>query len=196
MRYKFLAIAAVSVIGLGAIGVAVDKATADAPDAIAQATPATPPEGGRPHRRIDFAAAASQLGTTEPELRTALGLPAQPPERPRPNLPAAASTLGVTEEQLRTALGITIDPQTNRPVPSQTRPNLETAAAQLNVTEEQLRTALGIPDRSPTGERPARPQLDIAGAATRLGVTQEQVIRALGIEAPTGTPVTGAGQPQ
>ncbi|MBD2091903.1 hypothetical protein H6F67_18830 [Microcoleus sp. FACHB-1515] len=187
MKYQLLAIATVSLIGLGAIGVGMNKATADAPVSIAQATPAAPPEGDRLHRRIDFAAAASQLGTTEANLRTALGLPAQRPERPRPDLSAAASSLGVTEEQLRTALGITIDPQTNLPVRPRTRPDLAAAATQLNVTEERLRTALGLPDRPPTGERPPRPQLDIAGAATRLGVTQEQVIRALGIEAPTDT---------
>lgn len=111
MKYPLLAIATVSIIGLGAIGVAINKAAADAPTAIAQATPsATPPEGGRPHRRINFATAAAQLGTTEATLREALGLPAQPPQRP--NLQAAASTLGVTEEQLREALGVTIDPQT------------------------------------------------------------------------------------
>lgn len=133
---------------------------------------------GKPRHRIDFAAAAAKLGTTEAALKEALGVPAQPPERPRPNLQAAASQLGVSEEQLRQALGITLDPQTGQPTRPRTRPNLQAAAAQLNVTEAQLRTALGFPM---DGSRPKRPQLNISGAAAKLGVTEAQLIEALGI---------------
>ncbi len=143
--------------------------------------------GGRQHRRIDFAAAAARLGTTEANLRQALGLPAQTPanegrpnqgERRRSNLQQAAAQLNVSEERLRQALGITVDPQTGQPTRPRTRPNLQQVASQLGVTEAQLRTALGMPAE---GARRMRPRLDIAGAAARLGVTEQQMIDALGI---------------
>lgn len=58
--------------------------------------------------RHDFAAAAQRLGVTEQALRSALGVPDQPPRdgsRPnRPDLSAAAQQLGVTEAQLQEAL--------------------------------------------------------------------------------------------
>ncbi|HIK56365.1 MAG TPA: hypothetical protein IGS37_14535 [Synechococcales cyanobacterium M55_K2018_004] len=148
-------------------------------------------EGRGPgHRRIDFAAAAARLGTTEANLRQALGLPAQPlAEGDRPNrgarmterLQQAAAQLNVSEERLRQALGITLDPQTGQLVRPTTRPNLQTAAAQLGVTEEQLRNALGRPGGERHGEG-RRPRLDIRGAATRLGLTEQQLLDALGIQ--------------
>lgn len=164
---------------------------------VAQASPNSSPDsapsgmgdrGGRhSHPRIDWAAAAAKLGTTETELREALGLPVQMRERQRPNLQAAAAQLNVTEAQLQQALGITIDPQTGQPAPPRTRPNLETAAQQLGVTEDQLKTALGFPERGERSEgnrqRGERPRLDIAGAATKLGVTEQQIVDALGLPA-------------
>lgn len=61
-------------------------------------------------RGPDFAAAASQLGITEEALKTALGVPENPPENgerpPRPDFESAASQLGVTEEALKEALGV------------------------------------------------------------------------------------------
>ncbi|NJR65193.1 MAG: hypothetical protein HC772_07505 [Leptolyngbyaceae cyanobacterium CRU_2_3] len=153
------------------------------------------PQPGERHRRIDFAAAAEELGTTETALKEALGVPAQPEgserrphDRPRPNLQEAATQLGVTEEQLTQAFGITIDPQTGEPSRPRTRPNFQAVAAQLGVTEDQLKQALGMPDQSGNGDRngAGRPEgrrspLDITGAATKLGVTEDQLVRALGI---------------
>lgn len=138
---------------------------------------------GRPRRRIDFAAAAARLGTTEANLREALGLPAQPrtPGDRANRLREAADQLNVSEERLRQALGITLDPQTGQPVRPRTRPNLPAAATQLGVTETQLRTALGLPE--PGEGRRSRPRLDIQGAASRLGVTEQQLREALGIPA-------------
>lgn len=78
-----------------------------------------PPQNCRRPPRIDFGAAAKQLGITEAELIAALGLPPKPPAPPRdnnrpPNPPpphpldisGAAKKLGVTEAELIKVLGI------------------------------------------------------------------------------------------
>ena len=176
-----------SLVIVGAIGCAVSAKTAVNPNLVAQASPQNPTQSKKPHHRIDFAAAATQLGTTEAALKEALGVPAQPPEgtRPaRPSLEEAATQLGVTKDQLTQALGITIDAQTGQPSRPRTRPDLQAAATQLGVTEDQLKTALGMPERSPTeGAQGRHHRFDIAGAATKLGVTEDQLIQALGIPA-------------
>jgi len=53
---------------------------------------------------IDFATAAKKLGVTEAKLKTALGLPLEPP--PRPDIRGAATKLNVTEDKLIEALGL------------------------------------------------------------------------------------------
>ncbi|MBE7384922.1 MAG: hypothetical protein F6J95_026355 [Leptolyngbya sp. SIO1E4] len=150
--------------------------------AIAQASP-QPAEGspGHRHHHIDFAAAAATLGTSEAELKGALGLPEAPPERPRPDLAAAANQLGVSEADLQAALGVS--PDSDGQTMRGGRPDLATAAAELEVTETDLRTALGIPANSPDRQRL---QLDIASAASQLGVSEVQLIDALGIPTPQG----------
>jgi hypothetical protein len=80
--------------------------------------------------RIDFAAAAKQLGITEAELIEALGLPAKPPEPPTASnsppclpppppldIPGAAKKLGVTEARLIQILGIPPRPPGDRNIP-------------------------------------------------------------------------------
>lgn len=67
--------------------------------------------GERPdHPRPDFASAASKLGITEQALKTALGVPSNPPSNgerpPRPDFADAASKLGITETELVEALGV------------------------------------------------------------------------------------------
>ncbi|MEO1095848.1 MAG: hypothetical protein AAFX01_13215 [Cyanobacteria bacterium J06638_28] len=179
MNYRFLALSVASACLLGAVGYAnISNATSAATLVAQNASPEQGQRQGR-HHRIDFAAAATELGTTEAELKTALGLPENPPERQRPDLAAAATQLGVTETQLQTALGITIE--TVRP---RTRPDLTAVAADLGVTEAALREALGKPEGEggrQGGRR--RPRLDIAGAANQLGVTEDALIEALGIPA-------------
>ncbi|MBD2435582.1 hypothetical protein [Nostoc sp. FACHB-110] len=75
----------------------------------------TPPNGPgalQPPPRIDFALAAKKLGVTETQLKSALGVPEQPPTQPlsspppRPDLKGAATKLGVTESKLIEALGL------------------------------------------------------------------------------------------
>lgn len=197
MRIQRLwAMSATSLLIVGAIGCAVSAKTAGSPNLVAQASSQDSAQPRKQHHRIDFSAAATQLGTTEAALKEALGVPAQSPQgdrpenrlevtRPaRPSLEEAASQLGVTQDQLTQALGITIDPQTGRPSRPRTRPDFQAAATQLGVTEEQLKTALGMPERStPEGAQGRRGRLDIAGAATKLNVTEEQLIQALGIPA-------------
>ena len=133
--------------------------------------------GRKQHRRPDFAGAASQLGVTEEALKTALGVPENPPENgerpPRPDFESAASQLGTTEEALKEALGV---PKKMRGK----RPDFAAAATQLGVTEEALKTALGVPENPPeNGERPPRP--DFEAAASQLGVTEEVLKEALGV---------------
>jgi hypothetical protein len=144
-------------------------------EAIAQATTDQAPREGRGRRQIDFAAAASELGISEAELREALGITAdsstEPGQRPRLDISGAATRLNITEERLVEALGI-------RP-----RPDLAAAAATLGVTEDELKAALGIPENPPTegeqAERPRRP--DFTAAAETLGVTEQQLREALGV---------------
>lgn len=191
MTINRLLVLSAAVMMAGAIGATTLQAAADPTPQVSQTPTQSQPEQRQPGqgRRIDFAAAATQLGTTEVALREALGLPAQP--RPRPDLQAAATRLGVSQDRLMQALGITIDPQTNRPIRSGNRPNLQTAAAQLGVTEVALREAMGLPAQRPAegSRQPGQHhRLDIAGAATRLGVTQERLIQALGIQPRSGNP--------
>ena len=88
--------------------------------------------------RIDFAAAAKQLGITEAKLIEALGLPAKPPEPPSDNknrplyppppppldIPGAAKKLGVTEAQLIQILGIPPRPPGDRNIPDNSEKTL------------------------------------------------------------------------
>ncbi|MEG4322030.1 MULTISPECIES: hypothetical protein [unclassified Microcoleus] len=109
-----------------------DRTTVSFNILLAQSQPA--PDRDRrlgPHPpRIDFAAAAKQLGTTEAKLIEVLGLPAKPPEPPTasnspPCLPppppldirGAAKKLGVTEARLIQILGIPPRPPGDRNIP-------------------------------------------------------------------------------
>ncbi len=126
--------------------------------------------------RHDFAAAAQRLGVTEQALRSALGVPDQPPRDgsrpPRPDFAAAAQRLGVTEAALKEALGVPAQG------PRGGRPDFAAVAQELGVTEQALRNALGVPDQPPRdGSRPNRP--DLSAAAQQLGVTEAQLQEAL-----------------
>ncbi|MEG4862413.1 MULTISPECIES: hypothetical protein [Microcoleaceae] len=105
-----------------------DRTTANSNTVLAQSQP-EPNQERRHPPRIDFAAAAKQLGITEAELIEALGLPAKPPEPPENNRPpgppppprldiaGAAKKLGVTEAQLIKILGIPPRPSGDRNIP-------------------------------------------------------------------------------
>ncbi|MEG4802455.1 hypothetical protein QUB63_15240 [Microcoleus sp. ARI1-B5] len=106
-----------------------DRTTVSFNIALAQSQPAPDRERRHPPR-IDFAAAAKQLGITEAELIEALGLPAKPPEPPSDNnrplyppppppldIPGAAKKLGVTEARLIQILGIPPRPPGDRNIP-------------------------------------------------------------------------------
>jgi hypothetical protein len=96
---------------------------------LAQSSPEPSQERRNPPPRIDFPAAAKQLGVTEAELIKALGLPAKPPEPPTDNncppppppprldIPGASKKLGVTEAQLIKVLGIPPRPPGDRNTP-------------------------------------------------------------------------------
>lgn len=159
---------------LGMFGfLAVNQANAQVRPRMAQNT--QQPEGRRPHREPDFAAAAEKLGITEAALKAALGVTsdtqATPGQRPRLDIPGAATTLGITEEQLVNALGMP---------PRPPRPDFAAAAQKLGVSEADLKAALGVPATPPApGEHPPRP--DFQAAAAKLGVTEAQLIEALGV---------------
>ena len=102
-----------------------DRTTANSNTVLAQSQP-EPSQERRHPPRIDFAAAAKQLGVTEAELIEALGLPAKPPEppsennrppRPRLDIPGAAKKLGVSEAELIKILGIPPRPPGDRNLP-------------------------------------------------------------------------------
>jgi hypothetical protein len=106
-----------------------DRTTANSNTVLAQSQP-EPSQERRHPPRIDFAAAAKQLGVTEAELIEALGLPAKPPEPPSDNnrppipppgppldIPGAAKKLGVTEAELIQILGIPPRPPGDRNLP-------------------------------------------------------------------------------
>ena len=97
---------------------------------LAQSQPAADRDPRQPPPRIDFAAAAKQLGITEAKLIEVLGLPAKPPEAPTASnsppclppphpldIPGAANKLGVTEARLIQILGIPPRPPGDRNLP-------------------------------------------------------------------------------
>lgn len=98
-----------------------DRTTGNSNTLLAQSPPAPSQQRRHPPHppRIDFGAAAKQLGVTEARLIEVLGLPATPPAPPTDNnrppcppppprldIPGAAKKLGVTEAQLIEILGI------------------------------------------------------------------------------------------
>lgn len=106
------------------------RTTASSNTVLAQSQPEPSQERRNPPPRIDFAAAAKQLGVTEAQLIEALGLPAKPPAPPTENnrplsppppppldIPGAAKKLGVTEAQLIKVLGIPPRPPADRNIP-------------------------------------------------------------------------------
>lgn len=106
-RRTFIYIATPLVLGAVSF-VGINSATAQSNVEVRQNN--TERVGSKQHRRPDFASAASQLGVTEAALKTALGVPENPPENgerpPRPDFANAASQLGITEEALKEALGV------------------------------------------------------------------------------------------
>ncbi|MEB3289765.1 MAG: hypothetical protein VKI82_07610 [Leptolyngbya sp.] len=119
-------------------------------------------------------AVAEQLGVSEAALRSALGIPDQPPQRP--DLAAAAAQLGTTEEELRTSLHEHMQSQhQSRPGqgPQAGPPDFTALAQQYGVSEAEFRSILGIPNRP-----------DLAAAASQLGVSEAALRDALRSAAP------------
>jgi lambda repressor-like predicted transcriptional regulator len=120
---------------------------------------------GANRRGQHLATAAAELGVSETELRTALGLPEQPIE---PDFAGAAAQLGTTETELRNALRSS---HQAGPGPGGRRPDFAAVAQQYGVSTETLLSALGVPAE--------RPQPDIAAAAQQLGVSEDVLRDAL-----------------
>ncbi|NMF84595.1 hypothetical protein [Nodosilinea sp. P-1105] len=123
---------------------------------------------GRGQRGAHLAEAAAQLGVTEDALRSALGIPAERPQRP--DLATAAAQLGTTETELRDSLcnAIREHRESRQPGTPGSPPNFTTLAQQYGVSEAEFRQIMGIPNRP-----------DLAAAAAQLGVTEEALREAL-----------------
>jgi lambda repressor-like predicted transcriptional regulator len=165
-RRQWLAVSLTSLV-LGTLGVAaltgINSAQAEnlQPQQIAQVNQR--PQG-RFERGAGLAAAAEQLGVSEAELRTALGLPAAPVE---PDFAGAAEFLEITEAELMDTLRATHRASGQRGP----RPDFAAVAEQYGVSEEDLINALGIPAE--------RPEPNIAAAAETLGISEEEMLNAL-----------------
>ncbi len=146
-------------------------------------------QGGPRGERMDehVAEAAAELGVTEAALRSALGIPDQPPERP--DLATAAAELGTTEDELRETMHNFMQTQRqNRQGqgPQAGPPDFTALAQQYGVSEAEFRRIMGIPDRP-----------DFAAAAAQLGVTEDALREALRPDhqgrGPMGAPGQGRG---
>ncbi len=116
-----------------------------------------------------LAAAAAQLGVSEADLRSALGMPDQRPQRP--DLAAAAAQLGTTEDELRTSLRSFMQSQRQARQgqgPQAGHPDFTALAQQYGVSEAEFRRIMGIPNRP-----------DLAAAAAQLGVSEADLRSAL-----------------
>lgn len=168
-----LALTSALVGGLGLTALAHNAPAHNAPAHLAQGRQRTERSNaqGRGYGR-GLAAAAAQLGVSEADLKAALGMPAERPQRP--DMAAVAAQLGVAETDLRETLRNTMHHARqqrqagDRPNPSQM---LTDAASQLGVSEIALRSALGLP------EAMSRP--DLAAAAAQLGVSEAELTAAL-----------------
>lgn len=106
----------------------------------------------KPQRpRIDFAAAAAKLGTTEAKLKAALGLPARPPQEGKPS---RAQPTPPQSGQATSGKGEPRKPEQGRPP----RLDIKGAAAKLGVTEQKLLQALGLPEKPPMQNQPGAMQ--------------------------------------
>ncbi|MBE9159277.1 hypothetical protein IQ265_20915 [Nodosilinea sp. LEGE 06152] len=156
-------LATVLVGGLGLAALSQTAPTGPVQPGAGQTEQGQRPEGRGRGRGEGLAAAAAQLGVSEADLKSALGLPAEPP--PRPDLAAAATQLGISEADLRQALRG--DGQRG-----DRGQRLTNAATELGISEADLKAALGLP-----AEPPPRP--DLATAAAELGVSEADLQEAL-----------------
>jgi hypothetical protein len=177
LRHLMLTTTAAATL-LGAVGLAIlsgnSLAGAETVSSVNQSTLGLKQQGNRPdhyrgargqQRGQRLVEAAAELGVSETQLRTALGLPEQPIE---PNFAGAAAELGTTEAELRNALRSSTQPG---PGPRGRRPDFAAVAQQYGVSTETLLSALGVPAE--------RPQPNLAAAAQQLGVSEDELRNAL-----------------
>ena len=153
--YQRLSISSLLLLGLSFLTVATAAYAAES----SPARSPQPLEGQskqRPDRkpqrpRIDFAAAAAKLGTTEAKLKAALGLPARPPQEGKPS---GAQPTSPQNGQAMSGKGEPRKPEQGRPP----RLDIKGAAAKLGVTEQKLLQALGLPEKPPMQNQPGAMQ--------------------------------------
>ena len=81
LNYQRFTMSGVGLVSLCLLGFSIVVNAAEAPQSPAQsAKPRQQRSDRKPKPRIDFAAAAAKLGTTEAKLKEALGIPAYPPK--------------------------------------------------------------------------------------------------------------------
>jgi NACalpha-BTF3-like transcription factor len=187
IRHQVLTLSFASLV-LGTLGAAVLTEVGAAQAQNSQAQPAQMQaqnnSGGnrrqdRPERGEGLAAAAEQLGVSEAELRTALGLPE---ERVEPDFAGAAAFLGTTEQDLMDTLR-SLHQQGEGRGP---HPDFAAVAEHYGVSEAELINALGVPAE--------RPEPDLAAAAQTLGVSEADLMAALQANRPGGPGRGGPGR--
>ena len=148
-----LSISSLLLLGLSFLTVvtaayAAESGPSRSPSSAGQSRPHPDRKPQRP--RIDFAAAAAKLGTTEAKLKAALGLPARPQE----GKPSGAQPTPPQNGQATSGKGEPRKPEQGRPP----RLDIKGAAAKLGVTEQKLLQALGLPEKPPMQNQPGAMQ--------------------------------------
>lgn len=155
--YQRLSISSLLLLGLSFLTVATAAYAAESgPDRSPQSSEGQSKQ--RPDRkpqrpRIDFAAAAAKLGTTEAKLKAALGLPARPSQADKSS---GAQLTPPQNGQATTGKGESRKPEQGRP--PRPRLDIKGAAAKLGVTEQKLLQALGLPEKPPMQNQPRTTQ--------------------------------------
>ncbi len=153
LRVSSLVIIGLSFLTVATAAHAAESGPSRSPSSAGQSKPHPDRKPERP--RIDFAAAAAKLGTTEAKLKAALGLPAHPPQEGKP------SGIQPTSPQNGKAPTGNGKPEARKPEqgrPPRPRLDIKGAAAKLGVTEQKLLQALGLPEKPPMQNQPGATQ--------------------------------------
>ena len=154
LNYQRFTMSGVGLVSLCLLGFSIVVNAAEAPQSPAQsAKPRQQRSDRKPKPRIDFAAAAAKLGTTEAKLKEALGIPAYPPKEGKAPGP---QTNQPQNGQPKNTQGKPRKPEQGRP--PRPRLDIKGAAVKLGVTEQKLIQALGLPEKPPMQNQPGAAQ--------------------------------------
>ncbi len=149
LNYQRFTMSGVGLVSLCLLGFSTVVNAEEAPQSPAQsAKPGQQRPDRKPKPRIDFAAAAAKLGTTEAKLKEALGIPPHPPQEDK--------TPGSQANQPKNTQSEPRKPEQGRP--PRPRLDIKGAAMKLGVTEQKLIQALGLPEKPPMQNQPGATQ--------------------------------------